>query len=244
LLISLSKQFIFIANPKTASTAIENSLRKFAEIRLTRTPWGKHLSLAEVEKNFLWLQLRLPASRPFVFGVIRDPVDYVLSVYNSHRKPAFADKPHYTGNVPFSSFWPEFSRHRSNWLLRPQISRFMRADGQLGADCIIDYAHLQTAWPALCKRLDVPEEPLKLANTSPKEAHREDLSAAITAEIYELFAEDVKALQTCWRGSDESPQPISNGPGARPFDTKSESTSLAVGKDGTDNIALTSPRPG
>jgi len=25
----------------------------------------------------------------FVFGVIRDPVDYLLSLYNSHQKPAF-----------------------------------------------------------------------------------------------------------------------------------------------------------
>ncbi len=206
MLISLSKQFIFIATPKTASSAIENYLRRFAEIRLTRTPWGKHMSLAEVEKNFLWLQLRLPEMRPFVFGVVRDPVDYVLSIYNSHRKPAFANLPQYTGNTSFVSFWPEFSRRRLGWLLQPQISRFLRADGQLGADCIIDYAHLHTAWPLLCQRLDVPEEPLKLANTSPKDARREDVPTAMMAEIYDHFAEDVKALELSWRGSSDSLQ--------------------------------------
>lgn len=233
MLISLSKQFIFIASPKTASTAIENYLRRYAEIRLTRTPWGKHFSLAEVENHFSWLRLRLPAMQLFVFGVIRDPVDYVLSIYNSHRKPAFADQRHYTGNVPFASFWPEFSRQRSSWLSRPQVSRFMRADGQLGADCIIDYAHLQAAWPLLCQRLDVPEEPLKLANTSPKEAQRDDLPATIIGEIYDYFAEDVKALQMCWRP----------GSGGLSHDRTSTPHVVHAGTTSTSTFSSCSPEP-
>jgi hypothetical protein len=63
----------------------------------------------------------------------------------------------------------------------------------------------------------VPEEPLKLANPSPKDARREDVSAVIIAEIYDHFAEDVKALQSCWRGSADSLQTVTDAEPTTPL---------------------------
>jgi hypothetical protein len=48
----------------------------------------------------------------FVFGVIRDPVDYVVSLYNSQQKPAFIGHPNYTGDISFEIFWDTWSNDR------------------------------------------------------------------------------------------------------------------------------------
>ncbi|MGD9924558.1 MAG: sulfotransferase family 2 domain-containing protein, partial [Pseudorhodoplanes sp.] len=196
MLIGLRKNFIFIATPKTGSTAIENHLRHHAEIQLTRSLWGKHMPLAEIEERFSWLLGRLPDMRPFVFGVIRDPVDYIVSVYNSHRKPAFSRLPQYTGRMSFEDFWRKWSEERPfGWVFSPQISRFLDKNGQMSADYIINYANLSTEWPAVCRRLDIPERKLDLVNRSPEGCKRADVSRHLEKAILDRFAPDVEALR-------------------------------------------------
>ena len=78
MLLSLSKKFLFIANLKTASTAIERVLAPHCELRLTSSPFGKHQSFVEFAERFRWLLSVTAIEDLFIFGVIRDPVDFVL----------------------------------------------------------------------------------------------------------------------------------------------------------------------
>ena len=71
MLISLSKRFIFVANLKTASTAIEQALSPYSEISLNRAEWGKHSSLANIQAQFAWIFDIVKFEDFVIFGVIR-----------------------------------------------------------------------------------------------------------------------------------------------------------------------------
>jgi hypothetical protein len=87
MLISLSKEFIFLANLKSASTAIEAALSPYAQVVLTDTRFGKHQLFSEVETRFQWMLNIIDPQRLLVFGVLRDPAELLISLYNSHRDP-------------------------------------------------------------------------------------------------------------------------------------------------------------
>src|SRR5688500_16762347 len=107
MLISLSRQFIFVANLKAASTSIEIALRPYAEICLTEAHWGKHFLLRDVISTFPWVW-NLPGyeyEKFLVFGVIRDPIDYMLSLYNAHADIRLKSYPElYSGEMTFKQF--------------------------------------------------------------------------------------------------------------------------------------------
>src|SRR5436309_11373731 len=89
MLISLSHQFIFVANLKSASSSIERALGPDAEFRAIKTNWGKHDDLSTISKKFKWIKRYVPAQDFFIFGVMRDPVDFILSLYNFHTRSTF-----------------------------------------------------------------------------------------------------------------------------------------------------------
>jgi hypothetical protein len=196
MLISLKKQFVFIAGLKTASTAIEECLKPFCEVSIAEPARLKHLPLRRVEEDFAWLRRDLPGFRPFVFGVVRDPLDYVVSLYNSHRKSAFRGRPHYSGDLSFEAFWRTWSEDRRfAWQFVPQTRRFLGQDGRLGVDYLVDYARLDAEWPAICDRIGVPAVPLARLNESPADLDRAGVPPEIAAAILERFAEDVATLR-------------------------------------------------
>lgn len=63
MLISLRKKFIFVANLKTASTAIEKQLRSVCEVAILQTRFGKHHGLDEIEKRFSGFSITSGATR-------------------------------------------------------------------------------------------------------------------------------------------------------------------------------------
>jgi hypothetical protein len=93
MLISLDYKFIFVANLKSASTSIENALRPFCEIALIESRFEKHAPLSEIERRFSWIGDIIPWSDLFKVGVIRDPIDFIISIYNSHADPKFSNDP-------------------------------------------------------------------------------------------------------------------------------------------------------
>jgi len=196
MLISLRHKFLFVANLRTASTSIEGQLRRFAEVCITMTRFGKHLPLARIEERFGWVYDYIPRAEMFVWGVMRDPVDYVVSIYRFHQKEAFAGKPNYTGDLTFAEFWERWTTAPGlRRQLEPQSRRFLRSDRTFGADHIVDLRRLPEEWPALCERLGVPVTPLRHVNASPETAARPAIPDRIVAEIRQRYAEDYERLE-------------------------------------------------
>ena len=177
MLLSLNKKFLFIANLKTASTSIERVLSPHCELRLTQANHGKHQSFVEVAERFRWLLGCTNIEDLFIFGVIRDPVDFVLSLYNSHKREQFKDNARlYTGNLTFDEFIAQWVPKNSDQL-KNQHARFVSSEGRLITNLLISYDKLHEGLEIVAKKIGIPDL-LKLpkANASPDGLTRSDLT--------------------------------------------------------------------
>lgn len=187
MLLSLSRKFIFIANLKSASSAIERSLGPYAEFRITQTKFGKHDDLSTIGKKFRWAKKYVPFDQFFVFGVMRDPVDFIVSLYNFHTASGFDGKPHSTRDLSFDDFWSVWCK--KSWQARPQRLRFTDARGLLGVNHVIDFAQLASEFPRVCDHLGL-QATLPTVNVSPAVLSRADLNEDQIDRIKTHYADD------------------------------------------------------
>jgi hypothetical protein len=191
MLISLSHRFVFVANVKTASTSIEAALRPHAEIAISETRFGKHIGLAEIEKRFDFIFRKQPLDSFFVFAVVRDPVDMLVSVYASHHKPEFVGQSHYTGGLSFDEFLEVFRRKQS-WQLVPQVQRLKDRSGRLRLDYLIDFDRLEAQFQEVVSLLGLPPTPLPAYNESPDVLSPQDVSPEARKSIAEAYRRDIR----------------------------------------------------
>jgi sulfotransferase famil protein len=193
MLLSLSHKFIFVANLKSASSSIERALAPFAEFKATKTPWGKHDDLSTISKKFKWIRKHMPFEEFFVFGVIRDPVDFILSLYNFHTRPGFDGRKHSSNGVTFEDFWHNWCS--KSWQARPQHRRFIDRYGHFKISHIVLMSELTAEFPQICSKLRLNANLPKL-NVSPVLLSRADLTAEQVSEIKERYAEDYAFIDT------------------------------------------------
>jgi hypothetical protein len=196
MLLSLTKKFLFIANLKTASTSIERVLAPHAELRLTQSQFGKHQSFVEFAERFRWLLGVAGVEDLFIFGVIRDPVDFVLSIFNSHRREQFKDNPRlYTGGMDFARFVSQWVPRNADQL-KNQYLRFISSEGRLITNLLISYDKLDSGLEIVAGRLGVPDlTKLPRANASPDGLKREDLSQEQIDWIEQRFRKDREFIE-------------------------------------------------
>ena len=192
MLISLSHKFLFVANLKSASSSIERALSPFSEFRATRTKWGKHDDLSTISTKFHWIRKYVPRDELFVFGVIRDPVDFVLSLYNFHTRPGFDGQRHSSKGMDFEEFWRVWCER--SWQARPQYRRFIDEHGQFQISHLIEMSQLAAEFPEICSKLGV-NATLKKLNVSPVLLSRADLSPELIAQIEHRYADDYEFIK-------------------------------------------------
>jgi hypothetical protein len=195
MLIGLREKFIFIATQKTASTAIETALAPRADIRLTESQFGKHMTVSQMMQNLPWLFNETKPDQFFIFGVIRDPLEFTLSLFNSHLHPGFRNMPHvYTGGMRFSDFLADWVPRNLPQIV-PQHSRFLDGEGRIGANYIITYARLQEGLRAVAQQLGGRPFPrLKTLNSSPPGIDRRNLKPLEIAWVEQHFAQDYRFI--------------------------------------------------
>jgi hypothetical protein len=215
MLISLSHRFVFVANVKTASTSIEAALRPYAEIAISETRFGKHIGLAEIEKRFDFIFRKQPLDSFFVFAVLRDPVDMLVSVYASHHKPEFLGQPHYTGGLSFDQFL-EIFRRKQSWQLVPQAQRLKDRTGRLRMDYLIDFGRLEPQFQEVLSLIGLPPTPLPAYNESPDVMSPEDVSPEARKAIAEAYRRDIRLRRVMTGRWLRAPVPASGAEAAAP----------------------------
>jgi hypothetical protein len=196
MLIGLSKKFIFIANLKAASSAIEQALKPSAEIAFIEAQSDKHIPFLEIERRFGWIFDTVPREKFMIFGVMRDPVDFVISLYNSHTHISFRIVfPHlYTGGMSFERFLDKWCIENSGELV-PQYTRFVDENGAIGANFIIGYDRLLDGLRYIAASIGAPQLlTLPKVNVSNRRVRRCDLTHRQLTRISERFAEDERFL--------------------------------------------------
>lgn len=196
MLLSLNKKFLFIANLKTASTSIERVLAPYCELRLTQSNHGKHQSFVEVAERFRWLLGVANIEDLFIFGVIRDPVDFVLSLYNSHKREQFKDNAKlYTGDMDFARFLSQWVPKNADQL-KNQYVRFISAEGRLITNLLISYDKLDEGLAIVAEEVGVPDLiKLPKANASPQGLERNDLTKEQLDWIEQRFRKDKEFIE-------------------------------------------------
>jgi SAM-dependent methyltransferase len=216
MLISLSKSFVFIAGLKVASTAIENALRSKADLALVEAHFGKHQRFSEIEARFAWMLDLIDPDRLFVFGVMRDPVDYMISLYNSHADPKFKGTPGlYTAEMDFDRFLGEWTVH-NHGQVEQQYLRFLDREGCIAANYIISYDQLEDGLQFVSECIGVKGlVPLGKVNESHGSLDRRSLKAEQSDWIEAHFAKDREILSLyCNRFLTSRTQAVFNDPPA------------------------------
>ncbi|PZX13499.1 hypothetical protein LX81_03284 [Palleronia aestuarii] len=192
MLLSFERRFLFVANTKTASTSIESVLRPHAEIVRAGSPALKHTPLAraldEHQEDFARAG-RSPADL-LKFGVMRDPVDWILSWYR-YRRGNDVESP-LPADMDFPAFWA-----RADWNIRRadgsrylQRDLFCAPDGRLLADLVIPFDRIEPVFGAVRAGLGLPPaEALPRENRSRLGA-TDPLPPALLEEMRAFYAED------------------------------------------------------
>jgi hypothetical protein len=197
MLLSLNHKFIFVANVKTASTSIEGALQSFAEARIRKTEFGKHDSLTVISQNFSWVRRYVPYDEFFIFGVIREPVDHLLSLYNAHSREDLRGSAMPTRGMDFDTFLDVWCK--DNWQTDLQSRRFVDQAGRLKASHIIMYDRLTAEFARVCEHLELGNIGLKHLNLSPENLTRDALTPAQIARIERDYAEDYAFIRNAPR---------------------------------------------
>lgn len=128
-----NNKFIFVGNTKCASGSIEKSrLGEISEIKLTSSYIGKHMSIEGIYERFGFLFKEYNFEDFFKFGIIRDPLHWVVSWFNYRARPELADPTHrnhenYTGLMQLADFW---NLNKNRRFLTPQSARFFSKTNQ------------------------------------------------------------------------------------------------------------------
>jgi hypothetical protein len=197
MLLSLNHKFIFVANVKTASTSIEAALQSFAEVRIRKTEFGKHNPLTVISRKFDWVRRYVPYDEFFVFGVIREPVDHLLSLYNAHSREDLRGSAVPTRGMDFDTFLDVWCK--GNWQAEPQSHRFVDKHDRFKASHIIMYDRLAAEFAQVCEHLELRNVGLKHLNLSPENLTRDALTPAQIARIERDYADDYTFIRNAPR---------------------------------------------
>jgi hypothetical protein len=187
MLIGVRKRFIFIASSKTASTSIEHALSNHAEIHRPGNSERKHVPWKKVRNQYSFL-FNLPEYSPetfFRFGVVREPVEWILSWYN-YRRGNRIHSP-LPNDMTFEQFWAG-----SEWLKKTsQKSKFIDNDGICRFDLIIPHEAVTKTFPVLMKKLKIPNVELPVKNESiGDKLSRSAIPSALITEINQYYQQD------------------------------------------------------
>jgi hypothetical protein len=186
--------FVFLASPKTGTSAIEQAFAPYVQLASQGHRRIKHTPPERFEK-FLVPYLEdcgFRRKRYEVVSVVREPIDLLRSWwrYRSRgklKRPRHKYHHRYTGDMTFAEFGEVVLAGRGD-LSRP--SKFLtRDDGSLGVDRLFRYDDLGDLHAWFCERVGEDVPALERVNTSPpREA--DELDDGMVARLREYLADD------------------------------------------------------
>ncbi|NET44486.1 sulfotransferase family 2 domain-containing protein [Okeania sp. SIO2B3] len=187
-------KFIFIANTKSASTSIVNSnIAEIAEIKVTDVHIGRHMSIDKVYEtfNFIFQKQNFEFNKFFKFGIIRDPLDWVISWYN-YRSGLPNHKLARKKDMTFAEFF-----HSVPHLAKPQSNVFISTKSkEIRVDYLVRYDRLTEDLSRIKKILGLDTLSIpKLNKSFVKNIHLHDIEESLQEEIKERYYCDYELLE-------------------------------------------------
>ncbi len=104
MLVFWKERLVFLAVPKTGSTAYESALGPRADIVVSNPPDLKHAPIYRYNRFFRPMFEKNGAPDMETLAVVRHPVDWLSSWYRFRRRPFMEGKPNATHHVDFNEF--------------------------------------------------------------------------------------------------------------------------------------------
>jgi hypothetical protein len=187
-LVFWDQRLVFLATPKTGSTAIAAALESLAAVSIQRPPVLKHTTVQRFHR-FVGPYLTAAAGAPFTtVALMREPRDWLGSWFRFRQRDELGDARLSTRGIDFESFARAYcARPQPGFANVGSQARFLAPDGKPPVDRIFRYEHIDRFVAFLEERLDC-EIILPRVNVSPEAAM--DLSPETEALLARTMARD------------------------------------------------------
>ncbi|NNK78987.1 MAG: sulfotransferase family 2 domain-containing protein, partial [Litoreibacter sp.] len=168
MLVFHSQKLVYLAVPKTGTTAVENALGASASSVFRDPPGLKHANARRFEREFRPI-LEKSGQRTFkTVAAIREPLDWLASWYRYRTRPAIAGHPNSTRDISFDAFIEAYlSEDQPPFAKVGSQARFLTdTDGKVLVDHVFPYERLKEMIAFLEARLRI-ETTIETVNASP-----------------------------------------------------------------------------
>ncbi|MEJ6398796.1 gamma-glutamyl kinase [Yoonia sp. 208BN28-4] len=191
MLVFWKEKLVFLAVPKTGTTAIEGALAPRASIVMRDPPVLKHSPVYRYNRYVEpFLTEAGGAEAMETVAVVRHPVDWLSSWFRYRNRNELVGEPNSTRDVSFNEFVLEYCREKpASFANVGAQSKFLlrRRDQKLGVDHLFSYERPQSLYDFFEERLQTKVE-TKRVNVSP------DFKVHISEEVESHYRE-VHALE-------------------------------------------------
>jgi len=203
MIISRKHKFIFIHVPKVGGTSIKKGLRSFYDRKteLEKVPKGMRVSSAIARKHVAAFMLRQAIggkqwNNYFKFGFVRNPWDWVVSIYHFIRINGRDPRQPEVLKMTFEQFVPWFIRQDSVEfkLLNGQHSYLMHR-GKTLVNFIGKIEKFQEHFDIVCDRIGIAHQKLGRDNTTKRTAYRDYYSEKNRKIVAQFFKKDIQLFR-------------------------------------------------
>lgn len=141
MLVFWKENLVFLAVPKTGTTAIEGALAPRAAMVLRDPPTIKHAPIYRYRRFFKPLFVQAGGQTPETMAVVRNPVDWLGSWYRYRARSDLAGHPNSTQGISFDDFVLEYIKGKPAAFANvgSQAKFVMNDDATPGVDHLFRY---------------------------------------------------------------------------------------------------------
>lgn len=196
MLVFWDEKLVFLAVPKTGTTAIEGALAPRASMVLRFPPQLKHSPVYRY-RRFLQPLFSQGGGQPDMetFAIVRNPIDWLGSWYRYRARDEIVGKPNSTRDVSFDQFVLEYCKGQpASFANVGSQAKFLTiGDKSIGVDHLFQYEAMPKALNFLKVRLKKDEITLNRKNVSP--AMSLTISQDVEARLRERRAQEFQVWE-------------------------------------------------
>ncbi|MFT6535905.1 MAG: hypothetical protein ACJAQU_000802 [Loktanella salsilacus] len=200
MLVFWKENLVFLAVPKTGTTAIEGALGPKAAMVLRDPPTIKHAPIYRYRRFLKPFFVQAGGQEPETMAVVRDPIDWLGSWYRYRARADLDGHPNSTKDVSFDEFVLEYVKGKPEPFANvgSQAKFVCDGEGQIAVDHLFAYEDQDRLIAFLEQRLDVTLT-LPRLNVSPPRAAV--LGPAVEAKLRDKRAAEFEVWQAARQSS-------------------------------------------
>ena len=193
MLVFWKENLVFLAVPKTGTTAIEGALAPRASMVLRAPPILKHSACYRYNRFLKPYFVQAGGQTPELFAVVRHPIDWLSSWYRYRYRDDLIGHENSTRDMTFDDFVLEYCKGKPAPFANvgSQAKFLIVGEGEIGVDYLFRYEAQDKLIAFLEERLETTVK-FKRLNVSP------ELSLTLSPEVEEKFRKKCAAEFDVW----------------------------------------------